>query len=98
MNLVHGARVVLAVLLFAAASARAEDPAPNPCGPDVVRLCGDLQAGGGKLRACLRRNESQLSPACRARMESDEQDARAEVQQFGRSCRADVGEFCSRVA
>ena len=50
------------------------------------------------MRSCLRRNEGELSPACRERLESDEEKARVAVQQFGRSCRADVAEFCPRVA
>ncbi|MGA8891011.1 MAG: cysteine rich repeat-containing protein [Anaeromyxobacteraceae bacterium] len=98
MQSIPGVRPFLVVLSLVAAPAWADEPAPSPCEPDVQRLCADVPAGGGKLRACLRRNEPQLSPACRARMEADDQEARDTVQQFGRSCRADVAEFCSRIA
>jgi len=94
---VAAVRALLLVLPLVAARAAEEDPAPNPCTADVLSLCPDVEAGSGKIRACLRRNESRISAECRARFEADEARARITIQQFGRSCRADVGEFCSAV-
>jgi hypothetical protein len=91
------ARVLLLVLPLVAARAADDDAAPGPCAADVLTLCPDVEAGSGKLRACLRQNESRLSAECRARFEADEARARVAIQQFGRSCRADMGEFCSAV-
>jgi hypothetical protein len=39
-----------------------------PCGDDVKRYCADVAPGGGRLMACLKGHEKQLSPACAQRV------------------------------
>lgn len=36
------------------------------CKDDAAKLCPDISAGGGRLAACLRVNEAELSEACKA--------------------------------
>jgi hypothetical protein len=35
------------------------------CREDLRKFCGDVEPGGGRVIACLREHESELSPACR---------------------------------
>jgi hypothetical protein len=35
------------------------------CKPDVDRLCPGIQRGGGRIVACLKQNEAQLSAVCK---------------------------------
>jgi hypothetical protein len=34
------------------------------CRPDVERLCSGVEKGGGRIQACLKEHEADLSPAC----------------------------------
>ena len=53
------AAALIGVLAFST-GARAE----QPCRPDVQKLCSGVQPGGGRIVACLKQHESQLSPQC----------------------------------
>jgi Golgi apparatus protein 1 len=39
------------------------------CGPDAARLCQGIPPGQGRILACLKSREAELSPACRAAMQ-----------------------------
>jgi hypothetical protein len=38
--------------------------AGGTCRPDVERLCTGVVRGGGRIQACLKEHEADLSPAC----------------------------------
>jgi Cysteine rich repeat len=40
------------------------------CEDDVLRLCGGVKHGGGRIIKCLKEHESELSPECKAKMET----------------------------
>ena len=82
------ARLTFAALL-AAGSARAEDA----CRADVERLCAGIPPGGGRIAACLKANEAQVSPACKAEQAS----VRAKVKEVGEACADDVRSYCADV-
>ena len=42
------------------------------CEDDVLRLCGDVQRGGGRIANCLKQREQDLSQDCRAQMEQQQ--------------------------
>lgn len=84
--------VVLGVLV--PASPRLEAPPPEPpCAADAKKLCPDTPAGGGRLQACLRAHESELSTECRNQLVG----VRREAGVFMSICRADVTRFCKDV-
>jgi hypothetical protein len=62
---------VAAILLLSSGIALAADQPPGgasprvACKPDVDRLCPGIQSGGGRIVACLKQNEAQLSAACK---------------------------------
>ena len=69
------ALIALALLpLFASAGALADDastgehsgggPRSRPCRGDLQQFCAAVQRGGGRILACLKEHEAQLSPAC----------------------------------
>jgi len=42
------------------------------CRPDVEKLCQGIAPGGGRVLACLRSHEAELSPACKAHVDRAE--------------------------
>ncbi len=41
-------------------------PAGAACKADVQRLCAGVQPGGGRIRACMRQHQQDLSAGCKA--------------------------------
>lgn len=82
-------RWVIASLLLALGSARAEDA----CRADVERLCQGIAPGGGRLMACLRANQAQVSPACKAQLATVDR----KVKEVGAACGDDVRSWCADV-
>lgn len=39
------------------------------CEDDVMKLCKDVQPGGGRILRCLKEHKNELSPECKAKME-----------------------------
>ena len=80
--------IALGLPLFAAG---ADTP---PCAADVQKLCSDVAAGGGRIQACLKKNEAQVSPACHAKIDVLAQ----ELKEIALICRWDIGRLCSDVS
>jgi hypothetical protein len=57
------AAVLFAGALVAAAGAGARRG--GPCADDAARLCAHVPSGDGRVAACLRAHEQDLSVACR---------------------------------
>jgi hypothetical protein len=60
--------------------------ADHPCVADAKRLCPGVQPGQGRIAACLKEHQSDMSPACKARI--------AEFREGAQSCQADVQKLC----
>lgn len=58
----------LATLWFAASAAADQRAAMQVCRADAQKLCAGVSPGGGRIVACLRENESKLSPGCQAQL------------------------------
>jgi hypothetical protein len=87
-------RPVLASLVAAALAAPlASGAAPHPCKPDVERLCQGIPQGGGRIAACLKSHEADLSPACRDHLAV----ARERMKAFEEACRPDAGRLCQGI-
>jgi hypothetical protein len=84
--------IVLTLLLLVAAG-QAEAAYNAACAEDANKLCKDILPGGGRVTACLKAREAELSTACK--------DSQAEMQwRFRRApdeCSDDVVRFCSNV-
>jgi hypothetical protein len=68
--------------------------ADTPCAADVQKLCSDVAAGGGRIQACLKKNEAQVSPACHSKIDALGQ----EMKEIALVCRWDIGRLCSDVS
>lgn len=40
----------------------------NSCEADIKQLCGDVEAGKGRIAKCLHKNKAKLSEPCKAEM------------------------------
>jgi hypothetical protein len=76
-------------LVAAFASARAEPP----CAADVRTLCKDVPIGGGRIQACLKAHEAEVSETCRKTLDT----LGREVKLLAAVCRWDIAQFCSDV-
>jgi hypothetical protein len=62
--------LVVAAFGLSATAALAADLASSgsprvACKADVEKLCSGVQPGGGRIGACLKQNEAQVSTACK---------------------------------
>jgi hypothetical protein len=61
---------VAVLWLLSAGAVLAADPTASPspraaCKSDVDKLCPGIQPGGGRIIACLKQNQAQVSAACK---------------------------------
>ncbi len=57
---------VVSVAFMIVGVARAQDA----CKADVEKLCAGIPQGGGRIAACLKANEAQVSPACKQQVQA----------------------------
>jgi hypothetical protein len=60
--------------------------AGHPCLEDARKLCAGIRPGQGRIAACLKSHESEISAACKAK--------RAAFREEADSCEADVQKLC----
>lgn len=87
------ALAVVAVAWLETSAAHAEDP----CAEDVKQLCSEVQVGGGRVQDCLRKNEANLSPACKAKRAATDARFRGIVSELASVCQRDIGRLCGEV-
>ncbi|HXY54775.1 MAG TPA: cysteine rich repeat-containing protein [Nitrospirota bacterium] len=84
--------ISIAVILcmgIAAAPAKAEQE-QGPCAGDLQKFCKGVEPGGGRIAACFKEHEKDLSPACKRQI--------AElVHEFQEACEDDVMKLCSGI-
>ncbi len=88
--------VIFAALLvsFGGSAGSAEPgPANGPCSADMKKFCADTKPGDGRLVACMKQHEAELSQQCRAQREQ----ARANSDAFQSACGDDVQKNCADV-
>ena len=54
------------LMLFAAGAARAQQ-GDRPCKADEEKFCKDVKPGEGRIIACMKAHEAELSDTCKAR-------------------------------
>lgn len=72
MKLAHTLLTATLLGLFALSSAlaaegtgKADGPVAQACRQELQTLCPDVEPGDGRLKACVRKNHSKLSDACK---------------------------------
>ena len=64
------------------------------CGLDVDRLCSGVRPGGGRVVACLTRQQDDLSSSCRSEIEQF-QEAKEKISAIRAACGADAERLCA---
>jgi hypothetical protein len=80
---------VSVVTLLSATSGMAQSAGMKACGGDVKSLCGSVQPGDGRVKACIRSHFSDVSATCQA--------ALLKAAAVSKACSADVKKMCADV-
>jgi cysteine rich repeat protein len=83
--------VSIAVLMLTASVAAAAGGVP--CLDDVKKFCAKEPAGGGRIQACLKKHDAELSATCKSQVANFQQ----EVGTMAATCQYDIIRFCSDV-
>ena len=64
---------VLGISYVAPAAAQSIPPAVEAaCNADYKKLCGNVTPGGGRILACMKEKNSELSAGCRTALQNEE--------------------------
>ena len=87
-------RLVLGLFVTGLALLPSAARGASPCAADIQKFCPNVTLGGGRIQACLKEHEAELSPECAARKENLQKRAGALLS----ACRSDMQRFCSDVS
>jgi len=90
-GLLIGSALLLAATVSATAHAQ-----ESPCSADIKKFCADVKPGGGRIIACLKQHEADVSPGCK-QAQSGAHAQGAHFKPPGAACKADVQKFCKDV-
>ncbi|MCE9596824.1 MAG: cysteine rich repeat-containing protein [Spirochaetia bacterium] len=96
--------LIVALGLVFAVTLQAEKPEKpqGPCKADIEKFCKDVPHRDGKLMACLKQNEANLSAECKAKRnemkEERKNDRKEERAAFRKACKDDVKKLCADAA
>ena len=83
--------VLFCVSLLVGINAYAENT--RPCADDAAKFCKGVDPGGGRMAACLKEHEKDLSPGCKQR----NHDMMMRQKEMHKACADDVDKFCQNV-
>jgi hypothetical protein len=85
--------LMCSLLLLPGVTLDAEGALNGSCAADVAKYCKGVEPGGGRVTACLKEHEAELSAECR-----DEQKAMQwRTRRAPADCADDVVQFCADV-
>jgi len=94
MKRIFGAYLLVIGGLSMVLPAQAEEKeGSGTCRADVQKLCKGIHPGGGRIAACLKQHEAEISPGCREQMA----EASKEIKEFAKACKADAETLCKGV-
>ena len=65
----------------------------QPCADDIVKLCQNIQPGGGRIAQCLANHIKDISPACKKRIA----EIKNRMVSVSEACEDDVYQLCNEV-
>jgi hypothetical protein len=83
-------KYVVATALAALCTATAADTPQEACQQDIQLQCDRVQPGGGRVLACLKEHEKDVSTNCKVIL----QMAKEAVQKLSAACNPDIEQFC----
>ena len=84
---------VAALLASPAMAAPAAGKGQGPCAEDMTKFCKDVQPGGGRIVACMKEHEKDLSAACKQHIA----EVKERAKEAQAACSDDVMKFCKDV-
>jgi hypothetical protein len=94
MSVGKGCSLVVALLCLGwLAPTYARGQESRPCVEDIQKFCKDVSPGGGRLIACLKEHENELSAPCKKKLE----EAWQKAGEANQACADDVHKFCGEV-
>lgn len=84
-----GVGVAALFALWAAAPALAQ--IAGPCADELAKYCSGITPGGGRLKQCLEKHLSDVSPACRDWLD----EMRKKAEDLNRACFDEIAAFCN---
>lgn len=85
--------ITAAVFMFFSANSLQAQEAPKPCKADVEKFCKGVKPGEGRIVACLKAHEAELTAECKAKG----LEAKAKAADKAEACKADLEKFCKGV-
>jgi Cysteine rich repeat len=70
------------------------------CEGDAKKFCSGIRPGSGRIAACLKSHQNELSDVCKnegAKLQQRGETHRALLQDVRQACREDAGKFCSGI-
>jgi hypothetical protein len=87
------AAAAFALGVAAPASAAPAGKVREACKADVEKFCKDIKPGGGRIIACLKGHEAEVSAGCKAAFG----EVAEKIRKFAEDCKADREKFCAKV-
>lgn len=95
MSFIRSKFLLIALFLFSSlaflSSSFAEEQ--RPCKADFEKFCSNVPKGEGRRIKCFKEHETELSPACQAKMKNMQD----KLESFKNDCQPDIQKFCSNV-
>jgi Cysteine rich repeat len=85
--------VVAGLIMSGGDGSSAQGGETPPCADEIEKDCGEVKPGGGRIIACLKEHESELSALCKDKIEKVAERAK----ELERACAEDVERFCKDV-
>ena len=79
--------------VFAVSMVSAAAHAANACKDDMAKFCASEKPGDGRVAACLKTHEAELSAGCKAQ----EAEMKAKMDEWTEACKADRDTLCKDV-
>ena len=67
------------------------------CGEDIKNICGDVERGEGRIKACVQENFEQFSPQCQATIKKAKAKKGKRSQGVKKACGEDIKNVCGDV-
>jgi Cysteine rich repeat len=93
-------KLSLLALLLSSSAALAAPGGRGPCAADVQKFCSGVQPGGGRIAACLKEHQADLSPACKekgAEMKERREERKEARDAIHAACKDDAAKLCGNV-
>ncbi len=88
-----GVVVVLSFILLWVNAFAQGNGGGGPCAQDIQKLCSGVAPGGGRIMKCLHEHASEVSAACKERLQQGKEKVSDKMQ----SCKDDEQKFCKGV-